>query len=76
MYMYVYNRKEHQQHSSDCHFINNIKDPYNITVGDVFELEKSAAKMFIVSHLHVHCTCIQLITSLFVLSCAIFTWQA
>ena len=45
-------RKEHQQHSANCPY-NNIKDPYKMTVGDVLELEKCAAKMFIVSYLHI-----------------------
>ena len=42
--------KEHKSHSasSACPFLK-IKDPYQLTVGDVFKLEKKALQYLIVS---------------------------
>ena len=42
-------RAEHKQHRPDCPFLK-IKDPYNITVGDILDLEKTATENFIVSN--------------------------
>ena len=46
-------RSEHARHVPTCPFINTVKDPYTITVGDVLQLEKSAAELFIVRNDHV-----------------------
>jgi uncharacterized protein YlbG (UPF0298 family) len=40
-------RAEHKQHRPDCPFLK-IKDPYNIAVGDILDLEKTATENFIV----------------------------
>ena len=34
-------RKEHQRHSPDCPFLK-VKDPYQITVGEMIDLEHAA----------------------------------
>ena len=46
MHMHI-NRTEHKQNHPSCPFLK-IKDPYNITVGDILELEKAAIENFIV----------------------------
>ena len=45
----IFVRQEHKDHSPDCPYINKVKNPYTITVGEMLELEKSACKLFIVS---------------------------
>lgn len=40
-------RTEHKQHQPSCPFLK-IKDPYEITVGDILELEKAATENLIV----------------------------
>ena len=52
LYSYV-NRTEHKQYCPNCPFLK-IKDPYNITVGDILQLEKAAVENFFVSTLYTH----------------------
>ena len=42
-------RSEHKKHVPNCGFLK-IKDPYRITVENVFDLEKKALETFIVSN--------------------------
>lgn len=51
-------REEHEKHSKQCSFIKTIKDPYLLTVGEMLELEKSSAKIFIVELTRLCCAII------------------